>query len=86
MGTVDRADDTMAAFSSRGPSAIDYAAKPDLVAPGVGIESLSDPDSAFYTTQGAVPADRHRADVVSAVSQPERHEHGGAGRQPAPSR
>ena len=51
MGTVDRADDTMAAFSSRGPTAVDYAAKPDLVAPGVGIESLSDPDSAFYTTQ-----------------------------------
>ena len=53
MGTVDRADDTMAAFSSRGPSAIDYAAKPDLVAPGVGIESLSDPDSALYLTRAA---------------------------------
>ena len=53
MGTVSRADDTMAAFSSRGPSAVDYAAKPDLVAPGVGIESLSDPDSAFYTTKSA---------------------------------
>src|SRR5207253_5464666 len=50
MGTADRDDDTMAAFSSRGPSAIDLNAKPDLVAPGVGIESLSDPDSAFYTT------------------------------------
>ena len=48
MGTVDRSDDTIAAFSSRGPSAIDDAAKPDLVAPGVGIESLSDPASAFY--------------------------------------
>ena len=47
-GTSDRADDLMAAFSSRGPSAADYAAKPDLVAPGVGIESLSDPDSWFY--------------------------------------
>jgi serine protease AprX len=49
MGTVDRADDTIAAFSSRGPTAIDRGAKPDLVAPGVGIESLSDPDSSFYT-------------------------------------
>src|SRR5206468_7431754 len=39
MGTVDRSDDTMASFSSRGPGAIDYGAKPDLVAPGVGIES-----------------------------------------------
>jgi serine protease AprX len=51
MGTVDREDDTIAAFSSRGPSALDYAFKPDVVAPGVGIESLSDPDSAFYTVK-----------------------------------
>jgi len=53
MGTVDRADDTIAAFSSRGPSAIDHAAKPDVVAPGVGIESLSDPNSALYTSDSA---------------------------------
>ena len=50
MGTSLREDDRIAAFSSRGPSAIDHAAKPDLVAPGVGIESLSDPDSTFYRT------------------------------------
>lgn len=53
MGTCKRADDTMGAFSSRGPGAVDHAAKPDVVAPGVGIESLSDPDSAFYTTKSA---------------------------------
>jgi serine protease AprX len=51
MGTVDRSDDTIAAFSSRGPTAVDRAAKPDLVAPGVGIVSLSDPASAMYTTK-----------------------------------
>jgi serine protease AprX len=51
MGTVDRKDDTIAPFSSRGPTAIDHAAKPDLVAPGVGIESLSDPDSWLYATR-----------------------------------
>ncbi|HEV3141862.1 MAG TPA: S8 family peptidase, partial [Vicinamibacterales bacterium] len=50
MGTVDRSDDTIAAFSSRGPDAIDHAAKPDLVAPGVGIESLSTPASTLYST------------------------------------
>jgi serine protease AprX len=50
-GTIDRSDDTIAAFSSRGPTAIDRAAKPDLVAPGVGIESLSDPGSTFYTAK-----------------------------------
>jgi serine protease AprX len=51
MGTIDRADDTVASFSSRGPAAIDYGAKPDLVAPGVGIESLSDADSTMYSTK-----------------------------------
>ena len=43
---------SVAAFSSRGPDAIDYRAKPDLVAPGVGIESLSAPGSRLYTTMG----------------------------------
>jgi len=53
MGTIDRADDTIAPFSSRGPTAIDLMAKPDLVAPGVGIESLSVPDSTLYNTRSA---------------------------------
>jgi serine protease AprX len=53
MGTIDRADDTIGAFSSRGPTGYDLGAKPDLVAPGVGIESLSDPLSAFYSTKSA---------------------------------
>src|SRR4029077_8698506 len=52
MGTVDRSDDTMADFSSRGPGAVDYSAKPDLVAPGVGIESLSNPASWMYSIDG----------------------------------
>lgn len=53
MGTADRSDDTMAAFSSRGPGQIDYGAKPDLVAPGVGIESLSNPNSYMYSADAA---------------------------------
>jgi serine protease AprX len=53
MGTTDRSDDRMAAFSSRGPTAIDAAAKPDLVAPSVGIESLAAPDSTLYTSMSA---------------------------------
>jgi len=43
----------MAAFSSRGPAAIDYVAKPDLVAPGVGIESLSSPGSTMYSARAS---------------------------------
>jgi len=49
-GTISRADDSVAPFSSRGPSFIDYSAKPDLVAPGVGIESLADPSSLLFAT------------------------------------
>jgi subtilisin family serine protease len=61
-GTIDRRDDRVAPFSSRGPSAIDLVSKPDLVAPGVGIESLSDPGSTLFVRRpearlaGTVPA------------------------------
>jgi hypothetical protein len=50
-GTVDRRDDTVAPFSSMGPSAIDQVQKPDLVAPGVGIESLADPGSTLFAAK-----------------------------------
>ncbi len=53
MGTTDRRDDTMASYSSRGPTMYDYGAKPDLVAPGSGTVSLSVPNSTFYTTKAA---------------------------------
>jgi serine protease AprX len=51
MGTLNREDDQIALYSSRGPTMYDYAAKPDLVAPGTGVVSLVDPGSAFYTTK-----------------------------------
>jgi serine protease AprX len=49
-GTSTRIDDSIAAFSSRGPTWLDFVAKPDLVAPGVGIESLADPASTLFAT------------------------------------
>lgn len=52
-GTVLRHDDVIAPYSSRGPTAVDYAAKPDLVAPGTGMVSLSDPTTTFYTSKAA---------------------------------
>ena len=52
-GTASRSDDTIAAFSSRGPSYIDSAAKPDIVAPGVGIESLTDATSSLFLSHPA---------------------------------
>src|SRR5262245_41091242 len=51
VGTLTRADDEMAAFSSSGATWIDFEAKPDLVAPGVGTVSLAVPGSEFYASQ-----------------------------------
>ncbi|HYT73410.1 MAG TPA: S8 family serine peptidase, partial [Vicinamibacterales bacterium] len=53
MGTVTRTDDVMTDYSSRGPTAIDYAAKPDVVAPGTGIVSLSVPGSYLFKQDAA---------------------------------
>jgi serine protease AprX len=39
-GTVSRSDDTVADYSSRGPTRFDMAVKPDLAAPGTRIVSL----------------------------------------------
>ncbi len=59
-GTVQRSDDGIAVFSSRGPSWIDFSAKPDIVAPGVGIESLAEPWTTLY--------DRYAAYLLPGVS------------------
>jgi serine protease AprX len=48
-GSTSRSDDTVAPFSSRGPSWINFTAKPDIVAPGVGIESLAEPWTTLYS-------------------------------------
>src|ERR1043166_715094 len=53
MGTLTRNDDTMAGYSSSGPSFVDFEAKPDLAAPGTGTVSLATPGSTFYATKAA---------------------------------
>lgn len=47
-GTARKSDDVVAGFSSIGPTRGDYLAKPDIVAPGKGIISLSSPGSTLY--------------------------------------
>lgn len=48
-GTIDQSDDTIAPFSSRGPIMDGYS-KPDLVAPGVNINSLSNTKEDSYSS------------------------------------
>jgi len=40
MGTPSKSDDTIASYSSKGPTAVDHVVKPDLVAPGNRMASL----------------------------------------------
>ena len=56
-GTVDRRDDKIAKYSSRGPTMIDFAAKPDLVAPGSGTVSLAVKNSLLYNTKAGYLVD-----------------------------
>jgi serine protease AprX len=53
MGTLTRTDDQYADFSSRGPTARDFLAKPDVLATGVGIASLSAPGSTLFLSKAA---------------------------------
>jgi serine protease AprX len=48
-GTLDRSDDVVAPYSSRGPTRYDFAVKPDLVAPGAGLVSLESPGAWLST-------------------------------------
>jgi serine protease AprX len=49
-GTVDQRDDTIADYSSRGPTRFDFAVKPDIVAPGTRIVSLESAGSYLVRT------------------------------------
>ena len=49
-GTADRGDDTVADYSSRGPTRFDVNVKPDVVAPGTRVVSAEVPGSYIATT------------------------------------
>ncbi|MGC2742844.1 MAG: S8 family peptidase [Candidatus Angelobacter sp.] len=49
-GTPSRLDDTVASYSSKGPTLIDHVVKPDLVAPGNRVVSLASPGSTLVTS------------------------------------
>ena len=52
-GTLTRADDDVAQFSSRGPTSVDGLVKPDILSPGVNITAANAPGSAL--DRAAVP-------------------------------
>jgi serine protease AprX len=56
-GTPQRSDDTVAPYSSRGPTRYDLVVKPDIVAPGSQVVSAEAAGSVFATTH----ADHHVA-------------------------
>ena len=49
-GTLDRGDDRLAPYSSKGPTRYDFAVKPDLVAPGSSQVSLESPNAYIVRT------------------------------------
>jgi serine protease AprX len=75
-GTTITTDDTIATFSSRGPTAFDFAAKPDLVAPGRKMVSLRSAGSTLdgmfperqVTATGALSADYFRLSGTSMAA------------------
>jgi serine protease AprX len=71
-GTISRLDDTVAAFSSRGPTWYDGEAKPDVVAPGALLTAAVDPSCRLYQdnpgARVSVVADANRYLRLSGTS------------------
>jgi serine protease AprX len=69
MGTLTRADDQVASYSSKGPTAIDHIVKPDLVAPGNGVVSLRAPNTTLANSPASqVPNSYYQTGGVGSSS------------------
>src|SRR5438477_992037 len=67
-GTPQRSDDTVASWSSRGPTAYDLLLKPDLAAPGVRIASAEASGAYLPTTYPARHITGHSANEYFQLS------------------
>ena len=70
-GTASTADDTVADFSSRGPTLADGLAKPDVVAPGKSLHSLRSPGSEADLRYPNFVDDDHRLGSGTSFAAPE---------------
>jgi len=70
-GTVSIADDTVAEFSSRGPTLADGIAKPDVAAPGRSLHSLRSPGSEADLRYPYFVDGTHRLGSGTSFSAPE---------------
>lgn len=68
-GTPTRRDDGIADFSSRGPTAVDGLAKPDLAAPGVKITAADNRSNGYRTLSGTSMATPATAGVMALLLQ-----------------
>lgn len=62
--TPDRSDDTVASYSSKGPTAFDYVVKPDIVAPGNQVVSTLTPNAPLLST----PTDVYLSEYSTSTS------------------
>ena len=77
-GTADRSDDTVATFSSSGPTIFDLVIKPDIVAPGRRITSA---EGRRQPVVGEFSAAARGGKRAERLHQRFGHEHGGGVRQ-----
>lgn len=68
-GTVDRSDDDVAYFSSRGPTRVDNLAKPDILTPGVRITAPKHIGDGYTTMSGTSMAAPLAAGMAALVKQ-----------------
>ena len=74
--TIDRADDVVAPYSSRGPAWYSGLAKPDLVAPGHRLVAVGAYRGLLYQQIIRNAGLGQGQEQEAAVSAPERHQHG----------
>jgi serine protease AprX len=77
-GSSSPSAETLASYSSKGPTTYDHVVKPDLTAPGNDIVSLAAPGATLEARISSGTG--HRQRWQQRLLHPERHEHGNAGR------